>query len=116
MRLRRRDGNSADVRSCRRRLRLASIERTTAEADTCAPADGPAADTVTAAIIELPPESGETWRKAGRGHTKNCRLYWVQVGAAPIQLRRSTCCCLTAIRRSARRHRNRSRTPSAELR
>jgi LppP/LprE lipoprotein len=51
------------------------------EADTCAPADGPAADTVTAAIIELAPESGETWRKAGSGHTKNCRLYWVQVSA-----------------------------------
>jgi len=47
--------------------------------DTCSPADGPTADTVSSAIKRLSPASG--WSEAGRGHTHNCRLYWVQVSA-----------------------------------
>jgi LppP/LprE lipoprotein len=51
------------------------------EPDTCKPTDAPAADTVTAAITGLPRLNGATWREIGRGHTKDCRLYWVQVSA-----------------------------------
>ena len=49
--------------------------------DTCTPADGPTADTVTAAVNGLRPEAGGAWREVTRGHTLNCRLYWVQVSA-----------------------------------
>jgi hypothetical protein len=50
--------------------------------DTCKPTDGPAADTVANAIAGLPPVNGATWHENGRGHTKDCRLHWVQVSAA----------------------------------
>lgn len=50
--------------------------------DTCSPADGPAPNTVSAAIAALPlAGGGATWREVGSGHTTNCRLYWVQVSA-----------------------------------
>jgi LppP/LprE lipoprotein len=49
--------------------------------DTCTAADGPTVDTVTSAINGLSPAPQGAWREATRGHTKNCRLYWVQVGA-----------------------------------
>jgi hypothetical protein len=50
--------------------------------DTCSPSDGPADATVQSAIAGLPPAPGGTaWREIGRGHTSNCRLYWVQVTA-----------------------------------
>jgi hypothetical protein len=47
--------------------------------DTCTPTDGPAPDTVAAAIDQLPRVDGQPWRETARGHTHNCRLYWVQV-------------------------------------
>ena len=58
--------------------------------DKCTPADGPTAETVTTAVNGLAP-AGAAWREVGRGHTSNCRLYWVQVSAgtdpaAPQQL------------------------------
>lgn len=49
--------------------------------DTCTPADGPTGDTVTAAVGGLTPETAGGWREVARGHTLNCRLYWVQVSA-----------------------------------
>jgi LppP/LprE lipoprotein len=62
-----------------------------AEPDTCAATDGPSADTVTTAIGALPSQGGAPWRQTARGHTKDCRLYWVQVSTgtdatAPAQL------------------------------
>lgn len=49
------------------------------KADTCAPSDGPSADTVAQQIAKLPaPKQGE-WKQVKDGHTSNCRLYWVQV-------------------------------------
>lgn len=59
--------------------------------DKCTPADGPAADTVTTAVNGLAPAAGGAWREVARGHTGNCRLYWVQMSAgtdaaAPQQL------------------------------
>jgi hypothetical protein len=48
--------------------------------DTCSDADGPTADTVHQAIGTLPVSTpGSSWAEAARGHTHNCRLYWVQV-------------------------------------
>jgi hypothetical protein len=48
--------------------------------DKCTPTDGPTPDTVSSAIAALPPPApGVTWTEIARGHTKNCRLYWVQV-------------------------------------
>ena len=49
--------------------------------DTCTPSDGPAAATVTSALTALGPAAHGAWKEVDRGHTKNCRLYWVQVGA-----------------------------------
>jgi LppP/LprE lipoprotein len=50
--------------------------------DTCTQSDGPAPDTLSAAIGSLPlPGGGASWHEVGRGHTGDCRLYWVQVGA-----------------------------------
>jgi LppP/LprE lipoprotein len=50
--------------------------------DTCSPSDGPAADTVSAAIGTLPlPGVGTSWHQVAQGHTSDCRLYWVQVRA-----------------------------------
>ena len=49
--------------------------------DKCTPADGPTADTVTNAINGLAPAPEGAWREVANGHTRNCHLYWVQVGA-----------------------------------
>lgn len=49
--------------------------------DKCTPADSPTADTVTTAVNGLAPATGGAWREVSRGHTANCRLYWVQVSA-----------------------------------
>jgi hypothetical protein len=49
--------------------------------DTCTPADGPTVDTVTSAINGLSPAPQGAWKEVTRGHTKNCRLYWVQLSA-----------------------------------
>ncbi|OBH43347.1 LppP/LprE family lipoprotein [Mycobacterium mantenii] len=51
-----------------------------ARADTCKESDGPAADTVRQAITAVPIAiPGTIWVEIGRGHTRNCRLYWVQI-------------------------------------
>jgi len=50
--------------------------------DTCSASDGPAPGTVSEAVGSLPlPSNGASWHEVGRGHTSECRLYWVQVGA-----------------------------------
>jgi hypothetical protein len=49
-------------------------------ADTCKDSDGPTTDTVRQAIASVPVEvPGSSWVEIARGHTKNCRLYWVQI-------------------------------------
>jgi hypothetical protein len=49
-------------------------------ANNCKDADGPTADTVRQGIGSVPVEvAGSSWVEIGRGHTKNCRLYWVQI-------------------------------------
>ena len=49
-------------------------------ADTCKDSDGPTADTVRQAIASVPVEvPGSTWVEIARGHTKKCRLSWVQI-------------------------------------
>ncbi len=48
--------------------------------DKCKSSDGPTADTVKRAIASVPiavPDS--MWVEIARGHTKKCRLYWVQI-------------------------------------
>jgi len=48
--------------------------------DKCNESDGPTPDTVRQAIAAVPitvPRS--TWVEIARGHTRNCRLYWVQI-------------------------------------
>ncbi|MBW0011771.1 LppP/LprE family lipoprotein [Mycobacterium sp.] len=51
-----------------------------ARPDTCKDSDGPTAETVRQAIASVPIEvPGSTWVEIARGHTKQCRLYWVQV-------------------------------------
>jgi hypothetical protein len=48
--------------------------------DSCTDADGPTPDTVRQTITALPAATpGSHWIEAARGHTHNCRLYWVQV-------------------------------------
>ena len=61
--------------------------------DTCTDADGPTPDSVRLAIATLPVATpGAGWTEAARGHTHNCRLYWVQVkpvnatASSPAQL------------------------------
>jgi LppP/LprE lipoprotein len=49
--------------------------------DTCTLSDGPSPDTVTNSINGLAPAPQGTWKEVARGHTKNCRLYWVQTSA-----------------------------------
>jgi hypothetical protein len=52
----------------------------TSRAEMCKEADGPTADTVRQAIASVPVEvEGSSWVEIARGHTKNCRLYWVQI-------------------------------------
>jgi hypothetical protein len=36
---------------------------------------------VTSAVNGLAPATQGAWKEVARDHTKNCRLYWVQVGA-----------------------------------
>lgn len=51
-----------------------------ARPDTCKDSDGPTADTVRRAITAVPVAvPGTIWVEMGRGHTRNCRLYWVQI-------------------------------------
>lgn len=51
-----------------------------ARPDTCKDSDGPTADTVRKAITAVPIAiPGTIWVEMGRGHTRNCRLYWVQI-------------------------------------
>lgn len=51
-----------------------------ARPDTCKDSDGPTADTVRRAITAVPIAiPGTIWVEMGRGHTRNCRLYWVQI-------------------------------------
>ncbi|WP_420716096.1 LppP/LprE family lipoprotein [Mycobacterium sp. 94-17] len=51
-----------------------------ARPDTCKDSDGPAAATVSRAIAAVPVAvPGTNWVEMGRGHTRNCRLYWVQI-------------------------------------
>jgi hypothetical protein len=48
--------------------------------DKCKESDGPAPDTVRQAIASVPAEvAGSMWVEIARGHTRNCRLYWVQI-------------------------------------
>lgn len=49
-------------------------------ADACKDSDGPSADTVRRAIASVAVEvPGSSWVEIARGHTKKCRLYWVQI-------------------------------------
>lgn len=51
-----------------------------AKPDTCKAADGPATATVQRAIAAVPIAiPGTMWVEIGRGHSRNCRLQWVQV-------------------------------------
>jgi hypothetical protein len=61
--------------------------------DACANSDGPSNDTVEQAIDDEPAAvAGSTWTETGRGHTRNCRLFWVQIApknataSSPTQL------------------------------
>jgi len=48
--------------------------------DKCKASDGPSTDTVKQAIASVPIEvPGSMWVEIGRGHTRKCRLYWVQI-------------------------------------
>jgi hypothetical protein len=51
-----------------------------ARPDTCKDSDGPTADTVRRAVTAVPIAiPGTIWVEMARGHTRNCRLYWVQI-------------------------------------
>ncbi|MCV7123321.1 LppP/LprE family lipoprotein [Mycobacterium lacus] len=48
--------------------------------DNCKASDGPTADTVKRSIDSVPVLiPGSMWVEIARGHTKKCRLYWVQI-------------------------------------
>jgi len=48
--------------------------------DKCKASDGPSTDTVKQVIASVPVEvPGSMWVEIGRGHTRKCRLYWVQI-------------------------------------
>ena len=48
--------------------------------DACKESDGPTAHTVRHAIASVPIiVPGSTWVEIARGHTRKCRLYWVQI-------------------------------------
>jgi hypothetical protein len=48
--------------------------------DKCKASDGPTADTVKQAIAAVPiVVPGSMWVEIARGHTRKCRLYWVQI-------------------------------------
>jgi hypothetical protein len=49
-------------------------------ADACKESDGPTADTVRQAIASVPIiVPGSAWVEIARGHTRKCRLSWVQI-------------------------------------
>ena len=49
-------------------------------ADTCKGSDGPTNDTVRQAIASVPVlVPGSIWVEIARGHTRKCRLFWVQI-------------------------------------
>ncbi|HYB81058.1 MAG TPA: LppP/LprE family lipoprotein [Mycobacterium sp.] len=51
-----------------------------ARPDTCKESDGPTPDTVRQAIASVPiAVPGANWVEIARGHTRNCRLYWIQI-------------------------------------
>ncbi len=53
---------------------------TPAKPDSCKDSTGPSADTVRNAIAAVPiAVSGSSWVEIGRGRTRQCRLYWVQI-------------------------------------
>ncbi len=46
----------------------------------CKESEGPTDDTVRRSIASVPIATpGTNWVEIGRGHTNNCRLYWVQI-------------------------------------
>jgi hypothetical protein len=48
--------------------------------DACKSSDGPTADTVRQAIDSVPIAVADSiWVEIARGHTRKCRLYWVQI-------------------------------------
>jgi len=48
--------------------------------DTCTSSDGPTDDAVRRAIASVPILTpGSIWVEIARGHTKKCRLHWVQI-------------------------------------
>ena len=48
--------------------------------DNCKASDGPTPDTVRRAITSVPiTVPGAYWVEIGRGYTRKCRLYWVQI-------------------------------------
>jgi LppP/LprE lipoprotein len=48
--------------------------------DKCKASDGPTAETVKQAIAAVPiVVPGSMWVEIARGHTRKCRLYWVQI-------------------------------------
>jgi LppP/LprE lipoprotein len=48
--------------------------------DKCKASDGPTAETVKQAIAAVPiMVPGSMWVEIARGHTRKCRLYWVQI-------------------------------------
>ncbi|MFZ1179563.1 MAG: LppP/LprE family lipoprotein [Mycobacterium sp.] len=51
-----------------------------ARPDICKESDGPTPDTVRQSIASVPVTiPGTNWVEIARGHTKKCRLYWVQI-------------------------------------
>ncbi len=51
-----------------------------AKPDSCKESDSPTADTVRRAIAAVPVEvPGSAWVEIARGHTRKCRLNWVQI-------------------------------------
>jgi len=49
-------------------------------ADACKASDGPTSNTVRQAIASVPILTpGSIWVEIARGHTKKCRLHWVQI-------------------------------------
>ena len=48
--------------------------------DNCKASDGPTAETVRQAIASVPVTiPGTNWVEIARGHTRKCRLYWLQI-------------------------------------
>lgn len=51
-----------------------------AHPDTCKQSDGPTPQVVRQAIAAVPIDvAGTNWVEIGRGHTTNCRMWWVQI-------------------------------------